>query len=98
MVPPAADRDREWKGNEMDKITSQTPALPGDFAAGERTEPVTSAEASRRGDFARGTRTKVVTGQDELEAELHGDYAAGERTEQVTPEEVVPGTFADSDA
>ncbi len=38
-----------------------------------------------------------MTGQDELEAELHGDYAAGERTEPVTPEDVAPGTFADTE-
>ena len=81
----------------MDNTTPQTPKLPGDFAAGERTTPVTSAEASRRGDFARGARTKVVTGQVELESELHGDYAAGERTEPVTPEDVAPGTFGDTD-
>jgi hypothetical protein len=81
----------------MDKTTSQTPKLAGDFAASQRTTPVTTAEASRRGDFARGARTKAVTGQDELEAELHGDYAAGERTEPLTPEEVAPGTFADEE-
>jgi len=81
----------------MNKNTSQTPVLSGDFAAGERTKPVTSAEASRRGDFARGARTMAVTGQDELEAELHGDYAAGERAEPVMPEDVAPGTFADTD-
>lgn len=79
----------------MDKITSKTPVLSGDYAAGERTRPVPPAEASRRGDFAAGERTRPR--EDDAETRLHGDFAAGERTKPLAPEDVTPGTFADSE-
>ena len=82
----------------MDYNTSPAPALPGDFAAGERTEPVTPEEKLRRGDFATGARTEPVTSEEKLEAGLHGDFAAGERSEPLTPENETPGTFADTKA
>lgn len=80
----------------MDYKASSAPVLPGDFAAGQRTEPVTPEEALRQGDFAAGVRTEPETPEDKLEESLHGDFAAGERTKPLTPEEVTPGTFADT--
>lgn len=82
----------------MDKDTLPTPVVPGDFAAGERTEPETPEEALHQGDFAAGERTEPEPPEEKLEEALHGDFAAGERTEPLTPENETPGTFADTDA
>lgn len=52
----------------MDSNTSPTPVLPGDFAAGERTETPTPEEAREEGlhgDFAAGERTKPLTSEDD---------------------------------
>ncbi len=76
-----------------------TPELPGDFAAGERTDTPTPEEAREgalQGDFAANERTETPTPEEVLEEGLHGDFAAGERTESLTPEDDVAGTFADT--
>ena len=78
--------------------TTHSPAQPGDFAAGERTDAPTPEEARNealQGDFAAGERTAIPTPQEELVEGLHGDFA-GERKEPLTPEDDVAGTFADS--
>jgi len=83
----------------VNEKTSPVAVLPGDFAAGERTEPLTheeEREAEFQGDFAAGGRTEPLTPQEEQEADLHGDFAAGGRTEPLTPEDDAPGTFADT--
>ena len=75
------------------------PALPGDFATGERTEPLTPDEVleeSPRGDFAAGERTESATQEEIREESLHGDFAAGERTEPLPVEGETPGTFGDT--
>jgi hypothetical protein len=82
----------------IDKTTPE-PVLPGDFAAGERTDAPTPEEArseALQGDFAAGERTAIPTPEEVLEEGLHGDFAAGERKEPLTPEDDVAGTFADS--
>jgi len=83
----------------MTHTTLPTPVVPGDFAAGERTEPSTpeeKREESLQGDFAAGERTEIPTQEEALEEGLHGDFAAGGRTESLTPDDDVPGTFADA--
>ena len=85
----------------MDITTPPTLDLPGDFAAGERTQaprPEEAREASLHGDFAANERTETPTA-DAVRAEgLHGDFAGGERKDPLTPEDDIPGTFADTDA
>ncbi len=79
--------------------TTQAPVLPGDFAAGERTDlptPEEAREEALEGDFAAGERSAIPTPEEVLEEGLHGDFAAGGRTEPLTPEDDVAGTFADS--
>jgi len=71
---------------------------PGDFAAGERTEPLTPEEILEdgfQGDFAAGERTEPLTPEEVRDEGLHGDFAVGERTELPTSEEETPGSFAD---
>jgi hypothetical protein len=85
----------------MNITTPPTPVLPGDYAAGERTETPTPEEAREErleGDFAAGERTETPTPDEVLEEGLHGDFAGGERTEPLTSEDDTPGTFADTDA
>ena len=79
--------------------TTPAPVLPGDFAAGERTDlptPEEAREEALQGDFAAGERTAIPTPEEVLEEGLHGDFAAGHRTEPLTPEDDAAGTFADS--
>ena len=80
--------------------TTPAPVLPGDFAAGERTEiptPEETREEGLQGDFAAGERTEIPTPEEVLEEGLHGDFAAGTREEPLTPEDDAAGTFADTD-
>lgn len=85
----------------MDVTKPPTPDLPGDFAAGERTEPLApeeAREASLHGDFAANVRTETPTPEEVREEGLHGDFAEGERTQPLTSEDDTPGTFADTKA
>jgi hypothetical protein len=85
----------------MNNTTPPTPVPPGDFAAGERTEPLTpeeAREADLQGDFAANVRTGTPTPDEVREEGLHGDFAEGERTEPLTSEDDTPGTFADTKA
>jgi hypothetical protein len=53
----------------MNEITSQPPVLPGDFAAGERTETPTPEEVLEEGlhgDFGSGERTEPLTPADDI--------------------------------
>jgi hypothetical protein len=85
----------------MNMTTPPTPDLPGDFAAGERTEaprPEEAREAGLHGDFAANERTETPTPGEVREEGLHGDFASGERQEPLTSEDDTPGTFADTKA
>jgi len=97
-IEPAEPGEKE---NPVDVMKPPTPDLPGDFAAGERTEnprPEDAREASLHGDFAANERTDTPTA-DEVRAEgLHGDFAGGERKDPLTSEDDTPGTFADTSA
>jgi hypothetical protein len=87
--------------NPMSFTTPPTPVLPGDFAAGERTEtpgPEEAREASLQGDFAANERTETPTPDEVREEGLHGDFAGGERKEPLTAVDDTPGTFADTKA
>jgi hypothetical protein len=84
---------------QMIDHTTRAPVLPGDFAAGERTDlptPDEAREEALQGDFAAGERTAIPTPEEQLEESLHGDFAAGHRSEPLTPEDDPAGTFADS--
>ena len=85
----------------MDVMKPPTPDLPGDFAAGERTQnpkPEEAREASLHGDFAANERTETPT-PDEVRAEgLHGDFAGVSGRNPLTSEDDTPGTFADTSA
>ena len=88
------------KETQMIDNTVPAPVLPGDFAAGERTEvptPEETREEALQGDFAAGARTEIPTPEEVLEEGLHGDFAAGERAEPLALEDDAAGTFADSD-
>ncbi len=76
-----------------------TPALPGDFATGERTGAQTTEEIrddGLQGDYAAGERTETATQEEVRDESLHGDFAAGERTEPLPIDGETPGTFGDT--